>query len=210
MATNSNQEWSKLFSAAFSQSRNAMALLDDRRRAVRVNGALLKLTGYRSEDLIGQPIYNFVVGGPAATEAEWAADLRSGDFSGETQLRCADGSEVAVQWAATVEILTGQRLVLFVALSVSRWGRAFRRTALAGRPPGTLTWREREIVRLLAMGNTGPEIADELRIAHHTVRTHARNAMTKVGARSRAQLVAKALSEGLALESESQDRTTEV
>ena len=58
-------------------------------------------------------------------------------------------------------------------------------------------------MRLVALGNSGPEIAEELRIAHDTVRTHARNAMTKVGARSRAHLVAKALGEGLVLGLES-------
>ena len=57
--------------------------------------------------------------------------------------------------------------------------------------------REREIVRMIALGSTSPEIAEELGIAHDTVRTHARNAMTKVGARSRAHLVARALGKGL-------------
>ena len=41
--------------------------------------------------------------------------------------------------------------------------------------------------------------AEQLHIAHDTVRTHVRNAMAKVGARSRAHLVAKALGEGHAL-----------
>jgi DNA-binding CsgD family transcriptional regulator len=54
-------------------------------------------------------------------------------------------------------------------------------------------------VRHVARGSTGPEIADELSISHDTVRTHVRNAMTKVGARSRAHLVAKALGDGHAL-----------
>ena len=49
-----------------------------------------------------------------------------------------------------------------------------------------------EVVRLVALGQTGPEIADDLGIAHDTVRTHVRNAMDKLGARSRAHLVAKA------------------
>ena len=48
-------------------------------------------------------------------------------------------------------------------------------------------------------GDSGPEIAEELGIAHDTVRTHVRNAMEKIGARSRAHLVAKALGEGHAL-----------
>ena len=46
---------------------------------------------------------------------------------------------------------------------------------------------------------TNDEIAAELHISHDTVRTHVRNAMNKVGARSRAHLVAKVLAEGHAL-----------
>ena len=63
----------------------------------------------------------------------------------------------------------------------------------------SLTPRELEIVRLIARGESGPEIAAELHIAHDTVRTHVRNAMKKTGARSRAHLVAKVLGEGYAL-----------
>ena len=55
-------------------------------------------------------------------------------------------------------------------------------------------------MRLVALGATGPEIADELRITHDTVRTHVRNAMVKQGARSRAHLVAKALGTGVLVE----------
>jgi len=93
--------------------------------------------------------------------------------------------------------VTGHRLVLFVALSTSRWGRRFRRDVSSESKAGALTERELEISRLVALGRSGPEIADELLIAHDTVRTHVRNAMTKVGARSRAQLVAKAVGDGL-------------
>jgi PAS domain S-box-containing protein len=192
-------EWAGLFSAAFKQSRNAMVLLDGNRCHVDANGAYLKLLGYRRAELIDRPMYGFVVGGPLVSSAEWRAALRRGEFAGEAELRPADGGRVGVQWAATTEIITGRRLVLVVALSTSRWGPRFRRT-MTPEQSAILSAREREVVRLVALGNTGPEIADELRIAHDTVRTHARNAMVKVGARSRAHLVAKALGEGLVLE----------
>ena len=66
-------------------------------------------------------------------------------------------------------------------------------------------------MRLVAAGQTGPEIADHLHISHATVRTHVRNAMAKVGARSRAHLVAKALGDGHACaEHDAADRTTAV
>ncbi len=174
-----------------------MVLLDSDRCHLEVNGPYLQLLGYRSNQLIGQPVYQFVVGGPILTPEQWDDALRRERFSGDATLRRADGGEVAVQWAATVEEITGKRFVLLVALNTSRWGRSFRRAAAIVQERSPLTDREREVVRLMALGNTGPEIAEELRIAHDTVRTHARNAMMKVGARSRAHLVAKALGEGL-------------
>lgn len=187
--------WASLFAAAFRDSRNAMVLLDDQRRHVDANGAYLQLLGFGRSDVIGRPIYEFVAGGPLQSEQEWAALLASERETGEAELVCADGTIVGVQWGATPEVVTGRRLALVVALSISRWGRRFRRRIDAD-TPGPLSPREVEIVRLVAQGQSGPEIADELLIAHDTVRTHIRNAMIKVGARSRAQLVAKALAEG--------------
>ena len=107
---------------------------------------------------------------------------------------------MAVQWGATVENVTGRHLVLFVALSTSRWGSRFRREPASESTGVDLSAREREIVRLVALGASGPEIADELVISHNTVRTHVRNAMIKAGARSRAHLVARAIGDGLVVE----------
>ena len=146
--------------------------------------------------MLGRPVFEIVIRGPIATEAEWQDAMAAGRFSGEATLRHADGSGVTVQWGATTEVATGRRLVLVVALHTSRWGPRFRR-APDGSGGRTLSRREREVVRLVALGHTGPEIADELGITHDTVRTHVRNAMDKVGARSRAHLVAKALGDEL-------------
>jgi DNA-binding NarL/FixJ family response regulator len=85
-------------------------------------------------------------------------------------------------------------------MSVSRWGERFRRTASPEEPPRALTPRQREIVHLVALGASGPEIGDELHISHQTVRTHVNNAMDNLGARSRAHLVAMALGDGLTLD----------
>jgi PAS domain S-box-containing protein len=187
---------SQLFAAAFRHSRNAMALVDVRRQLVDVNAAFVHLLGYDRSALIGQPIRRLVDGGPLLTESEWQAALAEGRHAGEAKLLSALGDPVTVQWASTTEGVTGRELTLVVVLSTSRWGARFRRTT----PPAEtrdLTGREREVVRLVALGYTGPEIADQLHIAHDTVRTHVRNAMVKVDARSRAHLVAKALGQGL-------------
>lgn len=192
--------WSALFATAFRQSRNAMVLLDERRRIVDANGAVLALVGRQRGTTVGRHAWELVDGGPLSTEAEWRAAVAQRRFTGTATLRHTDGGRVTVQWGATTETVTGRRLVLVVALGSSRWGMRFRRTPDPQTAATALSPREREIVRHVAMGATGPEIADELHIAHDTVRTHVRNAMAKVGARSRAHLVAKALGDHLALD----------
>jgi DNA-binding NarL/FixJ family response regulator len=52
-----------------------------------------------------------------------------------------------------------------------------------------LTTREKQIVGLVAQGLSNTDIADELTISHATAKTHVSRAMTKLGARDRAQLV---------------------
>ena len=188
--------WSGLFWSAFRKSRNAMALVDRDRVLVDVNGAFLRLIGRRRDELLGRPLARLVVGAPRFSAAAWRAALASGQFTGDIELLHADGAGVEVQWDASAEVVTGRHLVLFVALSTSRWGGRFRRTVQPDEGSGVLTMREREVVALVAMGATGREIAEELQIAHDTVRTHVRNAMTRLGARSRAHLVAKALGGG--------------
>lgn len=59
-----------------------------------------------------------------------------------------------------------------------------------------LTPRERKVVSLIGMGKGTEEIASLLFITPHTVRTHVRNAMSKVDAHSRAELTAIVLRAG--------------
>jgi DNA-binding NarL/FixJ family response regulator len=61
-----------------------------------------------------------------------------------------------------------------------------------------LTDREREVVTLVADGMSNTEIARQLTLSPLTVKTHANHAMTKLGARDRAQLVVLAYQTGLA------------
>jgi DNA-binding NarL/FixJ family response regulator len=67
-------------------------------------------------------------------------------------------------------------------------------------PPeiAALTDREREVVALIGEGMSNTEIADQLSLSPLTVKTHANHAMSKVGARDRAQLVVLAYQAGLA------------
>jgi len=60
-----------------------------------------------------------------------------------------------------------------------------------------LTEREREVMTLVAAGHTNDEIAAQLFISPATAKTHVSRAMSKLGARDRAQLVVLAYETGL-------------
>ena len=60
-----------------------------------------------------------------------------------------------------------------------------------------LSEREREVLRLLALGHTNQEIAKELYISVRTAETHRAHIMQKLSLSSRAELVRYALAEGL-------------
>jgi len=59
-----------------------------------------------------------------------------------------------------------------------------------------LSNREREILDLLAQGLTGERVAEKLFLSAETVKTHIRNAMTKLEAHTRVHAIAIALREG--------------
>lgn len=56
--------------------------------------------------------------------------------------------------------------------------------------------REREILQLLAVGLTGEEVAERLVLSPTTVQTHVRNAMRKLGARTRVEAITLSLAHG--------------
>lgn len=60
-----------------------------------------------------------------------------------------------------------------------------------------LTPREREVVLLVASGLSNEEIASQLYLSPSTAKIHTARAMTKLGARDRAQLVVFAYEAGL-------------
>jgi DNA-binding CsgD family transcriptional regulator len=68
--------------------------------------------------------------------------------------------------------------------------------ARASKPP-SLTNREREVLALLAQGLRGSEVAVRLDVSGDTVKTHIRNAMRRLDARTRIQAVVIALQAGL-------------
>ncbi|GAB7106164.1 hypothetical protein JCM4814A_44780 [Streptomyces phaeofaciens JCM 4814] len=70
-------------------------------------------------------------------------------------------------------------------------------TAGRGRPPGGLTDREVQVLRLVAAGRTNRAVAAQLTISEHTVARHLNNIFAKLDVSSRAAATAYACTHGL-------------
>jgi PAS domain S-box-containing protein len=195
-ATQDATGWASLFRTAFERSANPMALLRPNRVFVAVNQAFVDTFGYTPEQVVDRRA-DFLVEPRmlGQVETDWETLRRTGQITGNREFVAADGGHVRVHFAAQRADVIGEELVLYVVLPSRP-----RQVNVGSRRPGdqrTLTPREREVVSEIAMGRRVNEIAARLFISPTTVRSHVRNAMEKVGARSQAQLVAIALSECL-------------
>jgi two-component system response regulator NreC len=94
---------------------------------------------------------------------------------------------------------------LFAALHSVANGSSYVHPSLGGilaaqetvREIDNLSAREREVLRLIALGYTNPQIAEYLVLSVRTIETHRAHLARKLGAESRAQLVRHALDYGL-------------
>ena len=123
----------------------------------------------------------------AVIPKEWQTFLTSGEYAGTRASIQLNGSEVPVDFVARLEFLDERRLAIHVALAEDG-------PKADASPPHSpvrlLTPRERAVITLIATGRETQDIADALHVSPATVRTHVRNSMSKLGARTRAQLVA--------------------
>ena len=190
------------FWTLFEESRIPMALLDSERRYVSVNDALINFYEYPRSELIGRRADSMVVDNTTTIDGRWEELVRTRQLYGERVIQHASGTQLRVTYAAHVTTFCDRWMVLVVTLSArladgaELIGQA--QIESAGANGSKLTPREREVVRLVALGSNTRRIATELYLSPDTVRSHVRNAMAKTGARTRAHLVALVLSDGLA------------
>ena len=100
----------------------------------------------------------------------------------------------------------GAHSELITAVRMAATGRTYLTPELGGRlaaepadagPPDDLTDREVEVLRLIALGHTNPEIASQLYLSVRTVESHRAHIQSKLGRSTRAELVRYALDHGL-------------
>ncbi|MGI9019095.1 MAG: response regulator transcription factor [Solirubrobacterales bacterium] len=104
--------------------------------------------------------------------------------------------------SVTAAVVPGRHLVLLSPTEAIGAAHVTNGTTAPASPPAARrgrgpTARERQILAMLAIGDTDVQIAAKLELSPATVQTHVRNAKGKLGARTRAQAVAMALRDGL-------------
>jgi PAS domain S-box-containing protein len=197
LGTRKSGGWEGLFWLVFESSTNALMLLDEQRCVVEANESALSLFGRTRGDFVGVSVIASIkpADRPRADE-EWERFLISGDYSGSRVMVRGDGVEVPTHFAARLEFVAGRRLAIYVVVPDD----ALSPAPAEQRADLPLTNREREVIALIALGRETPQIAAELHVASETVRTHVRSAMSKLGAATRAQLVAIVLADEHAMD----------
>jgi DNA-binding CsgD family transcriptional regulator len=196
----------KRLRTALERSRHPMLIADDQRRWVTGNIAACDLLGIAREEIPWRTMDEFTPPSERKRlEEQWGAFLASGGAEGWYQLYVPDRGPVPVEFSATANVLPARHLSVFIPPDDTS-------TELSKRPsPDKATWapvvvegvgrlqlteREREVMTLVASGLQSGDIAERLFLSPETVKSHVHNALSKLGAHTRAHAVAIALVTG--------------
>jgi PAS domain S-box-containing protein len=173
----------------------AVVTIDDDQRFIDANATALRMLGRRRDDFLGQRIEDVTpVDMHRGIDPRWDELLRTGEHRGEWRLLRSDGRAFDVEYAAAANVAPGSHLIVWMAADDGDRIEPLGKGTDGSHP---LTPREREVVTLIARGLTSEQIAEQLVVSGETVRTHARNALAALGARTRAHAVAIALQRDL-------------
>lgn len=186
--------------AAFASSRHPMLLADDRRRWVTGNAAACELLGIAREAVPWHTMDDFTPPSERSRlQQQWTQFLASGEAEGRYQLYVADREPFPVEFGAVANVLPARHLALFIPPNEEGiWAREgeWRPLTYVDGSRVPLTKREREIMTLAASGGQSGDIAKRLVVSPETINSHLQNAMSKLGAHTRAHAVAIALVTG--------------
>lgn len=183
------------FRELFERSSVAMSLLARDRTLIDVNEAMARLFESDRETLIGMNYMSFIPeeDHPGAY-ATWEELNAAGQWLGQRRVFTITGAMIEMNYSiVTVDVPGHGTAFLIVTIEAHGDDEAPQPPA----PTSALTPRELEVVKLVALGHTGVEIAERLGLSPETVRTHVRHAMAKTESHTRAQLVAVAVAQRL-------------
>jgi PAS domain S-box-containing protein len=170
---------------SFDTTRNPVLVADDERRYVEANPAACALLGLSRDEIVGRRIDDF---SPLAARERidevWRDFLARGGTTGRWPMRLPDGRELEIAYGAVANVAPGRHISIFLVAAPARSN------------GGVLTAREREVLALVAAGETSRSVAERLYLSPTTVESHIRSAMNRLGARNRPHAVALALARG--------------
>jgi DNA-binding CsgD family transcriptional regulator len=172
----------------------ALLAADDERRILRVNARWTELTSYDAETADGMRVDDLLAPeSRPGIDMRWSDLLTAGLSTARIVILRPDHSRIAIRYGGFANVVSGVHVAAYLP-EPGQDPRALR--PARARRAGQLTRREQESLRLVAMGMTTSAAAGQLGISPETVRTHVRNAMNKLGARTRAQAIAVAMRDG--------------
>lgn len=191
---------------AFEWSRHPMLIADDKRRWVTGNAAACDLLRIPREEVPWRAMDDFTPPSELKRlEEQWDVFLASGAAEGWYQLYVPDRGSLPVEFSAIANVLPARHLSIFITPDQARLESAdgvsnheLGWTPVVAEDQGRLplTKREREVMTLIASGLQSGDIAGRLFLSPETVKSHAHNAMAKLGAHTRAHAVAITLVTG--------------
>jgi len=165
-----------------------------------LNDRYLDYTGLSLEQALANPTATVHPGDLPGVVEQWTASLASGQpFDAQMRVRGADGG---YRWfrARTAPLRDAHGNILKwygVSYEIEEPSRAQRLPASERRALASLSLREREVLQMLAEGQSTARIALRLALSRKTVETFRQRAMKKLGLKSLPALVKFALRHGL-------------
>jgi len=176
-----------------------MLMVDNDRRYTEVNAAARLVFRMSFRDLREQRIDDLTANWPLMISG-WQQLMERGEVSGRYLLRFKDDSRLWVFYAALANALPGRHLIVFIPADWPGDELEEMEPASADGTEVSLSERQLDVLRLVAVGANASQIAAELSITEATVRTHVKNILARLGANNRAHAVALAMTQGLLAE----------
>jgi PAS domain S-box-containing protein len=153
------------------------------------NGAAERILGYAPRDLIGRPSCDIFRsdeedGARLCYRGCHATPVRLDPPAQNFELRTRTKSGRPIRLSVSVLSITGRARRRAASLHV------LRERMTVSEPTTTLTRRELEILRLMAVGMSSRRAAETLHVSSATVRNHAQSILRKLGVHSRLAAVA--------------------
>jgi PAS domain S-box-containing protein len=189
------RESEEQFRTAFEQAAVGMAHLSLDGRYLIVNEKFCRISGYAREELLDRTFKDITHPGDLDNDLNHFKRMLSGEidsYSTEKRYIRRDYSQI---WTRlTVSLVRDATGDPGYFVSVTEDITARKRAEIVLR---SLSAREVEILRLLALGRTNGEISTELRFSISTIKNHVQQIIAKLGASDRTQAAVRATELGL-------------